>query len=374
MTLADIPLWLRSLLGVAGLAAGMAAHLALHPQRRHFSDAFDLLKSRPYVLLIGGVLLLAQKLAGSDGLHSLPDARATDWADWTGLAGSLTMQALTRFALLPHQVLAAWPAALLLPALLTVTLIHLARQPYRAGLRQKPRGGEFALLAALTLLFFIATAMETLIPPASLAEWQVNLLLFLRLAAVALFNAGIQIWLLRVTVRWLLPPPRRGARPAGNAWWELLGRWQVVLALGAFNLLWVALRFWLAVSSSSILPWLLVEWLLVFSALPVAIALTMPGGDFFQAGAHGLRLLGRSLAPWFGIGLTAVVILALALYADGVATTIPLTAPAVRFAVAAVSSFALAFIHIWLFLAVALMLLRRSSTIPPDSSMSRLPE
>lgn len=371
MNLADTPLWLRALLGVAGLAAGMAAHLALHPQRRQFSDAFDLLKNRPHLLLIGGALLLAERLAGSDGFHPLPDAGATDWSNWLRLAAPLAAQAATRFALLQHQALPAWPAALLLPALLTAALFHLARQPYRAGLRQRPRGGALALLAGMTLLFAIAAAMETLAPPAALTEWQVNLLLFLRLAAMALLTAGVQVWLLRVVARWLQPPPRRGARPAGNAWWDMLGRWPLVLALGGFNLLWIALRFWLAVSPSRVLPWLLVEWLLVFSALPAAVALAEPGDTFLQSGAASLRLLARALAPLFGIGLTAVVILALAAYSAGVAASLPLTALPIRLAVAAASSFALAFIHIWLFLTAALTLLRPSSTSPADSSPSR---
>ncbi len=358
VTLTDTPIWLRALLSVAGLAAGMAAHLAFHPQRRQFSEAFDLLKNRPHLLLIGGVLLLAQRLAGSDGFHALPDPQARDWGDWFALAWPLAAESLTGFATLLHQALPPWPAALLLPAGLTVALFHLARQPYRAGLRQRPRGGELGALAGLTIVLATAFAIEGVVPAAELSEWQLNLLLLARLLAVALLSAGMQIWLLRVILRWLMPPPRRGARPAGNAWWEMLGRWPLVLALAGFNLLWITLRYWLAASDSRLLPWLLIEWLLFFSGLPVAVALAAPGSSFLQAGAEGLRLLWRGLAALLGLALTSVVILALAGYADGVVAALCPDIPLLHWLVAAVSAFALAFIHIWLFLAAALSLLR----------------
>ncbi len=372
MNWADTPLWLRALLSVAGLAAGMAAHLTLHPQRRQFSEAFDLLKFRPHVLVIGGVLILAQRLAGTDGFHALPDPHATDWVDWTTLALPLAADSARRFLLLLHQALPPWPAALLLPAVLTVAVFHLARQPYRAGLRQRPRAGALAGLAALAVVFGTVTGIEKLAPHEQLSEWQVNLFLVARLAAMSLLTAGTQIWLLRVTVRWQQPPPaRRGPKPAGNAWWEMLGRWQLVLSLGAFNLIWIALRFWQVVAPPSrALSWLAAEWLLVFAALPVAVALADPGSSFFRAGGESLRRLGRALLPLLGVGLTAVVILALAAYADGVAATLPVGAPALRLALDTACAFALAFIHIWLFLAAALTLLKPFPTALSDSSPS----
>jgi hypothetical protein len=368
---ADTPLWLRALLGVAGLAAGMAAHLKWHPLRRQFSEAFDLLKFRPHVLVIGGTLILAQRLAGSDGLGPLPDPHDTNWMVWSGLALPLLIASAERFALLLHQALPAWPAALLLPAALTVALFHLARQPYRAGLRQRPRAGVLVLLAALAVILATVTGFEKLAPPELLREWQVNFFLVTRLGAISLLTAGTQIWLLRVVLRWQQPPARRSSKKAAsNAWWEMLGRWPLVLGLGAFNLIWIALRFWLLVAPSRVLPWLLLEWLLVFAALPVAIALAAPGNSFFRAGGESLRLLWRSLLPLLGLALTAVVILALAAYADGVAATLSIGAPALRLALDTACAFALAFIHIWLFLAAALTLLRHLPPAPSDSPPS----
>lgn len=370
MDWSDTPLWLRALLGVAGLAAGMALHLRLHPLRRQFSEAFDLLKFRPHVLVLGGALILAQRLAGTDGFLPLPDPQATDWADWSTLALPLLIASVERFALLPHQALPAWPAALLLPAVLTVALLHLARQPYRAGLRQRPRAGALALLAVLAIGFACATGLMKLAPPELLPEWLVNLILVARLLAVSLFTAGMQVWLFRVARRWQRPPARRGpAKPVSNAWWEMLGRWPLVLGLGAFNVFWIALRYWLQVTPSHPLPWLLVEWLLVFAALPAAVSLAAPGSSFFRAGGESMRMLWRSLLPLLGLGATAVVILALAAYADGIAAGLHVGSTILRLALDAACAFALAFIHIWLFLAAALTLLKHSppalSDLPP---------
>ena len=224
-------------------------------------------------------------------------------------------------------------------------------------------------MGALAVVLGTVTGIEKLAPPELLREWQVNLFLVTRLGAISLLTAGTQVWLLRVVLRWQQPPPaRRRPKPAGNAWWEMLGRWQLVLALGAFNLIWIALRFWQVVAPPSrALPWLAAEWLLVFAALPVAVALADPGSSFFHAGGESLRRLGRSLLPLLGVGLTAVVILALAAYADGIAATLNIGSPALRLALDAACAFALAFIHIWLFLAAALTLLRPVPPAPSDS-------
>lgn len=368
MNWADTPLWLRALLGVAGLAAGMGLHLRLHPRRRQFSEAFDLLKCRPHLLLAGGLLLWLHRWVGTDGFHALPDPQAVDWADWTALALPLATEAALQWLLHLHQVLPAWPAALLLPAALLVALFHLARQPYRAGLRQRPRAGALAGLALLALLLVTVTAIEKGLPTLVLSEWQVNLFLVARLAALAVMGAGLQIWVLRVVRRWQQPPPvRPSSKLASNAWWEMLARWPLVLGLGAFNSLAVALRSWVTLAPPSpLLPWLLAEWLLLFAALPAAVALAPPGRSFFRAGGEALRLLGSSLLPLLGVGSTSVVILALATYADGIAATWPVASPSLRLALDAASAFALAFIRIWLFLAAALTLFSHASPSTPD--------
>ena len=353
----------------------MGFHLRLHPRRRQFSEAFDLLKFRPHVLVIGGLLLFAHRWVGSDGFHALPDPEAVDWTDWSALALPLLAQSALHYLVLFQQALPVWPAALLLPAVLVVALFHLARQPYRAGLRQRPRAGALVGLALFALLLVTSTALEKSLPALALNEALVNLFLVARLAAVSLTGAGLQVWLLRVVLRWQQPPPaRQGSKPATNAWWETLARWPLVLALGAFNAIAVALRSWITLAPPSpLLPWLLAEWLLVFAALPAAIAQAPPGRSFFRAGGESLRLLGRALGSLLAVALTSVVILALATYADGIAASWPIANPALRLALDAASAFALAFIHIWLFLAAALTLLPSPTLSSPDPTPPRLP-
>ena len=97
--------------------------------------------------------------------------------------------------------------------------------------------------------------------------------------------------------------------------------------------------------------------LLFFAPLPVAIALATPGASFLSTGALALRLLAKAFLPLIGLTLTAITILALAHYAAGLLGSLaPSHLPGLAFHL--LIAFSLAFLHIWLFLTSALLLLR----------------
>jgi len=357
VSLPELPLWLWSLLCIAGLAGGMAIHLTFHPLRQDFSDALDLLRNQPRLILAGGLILYAHFTSGSDGFQPLPIRLADEWTNWTALAPSLLEEAATRFAMLLHQVLPPWPAVWLLPIILASSLWNLSRRPYRAGLRHRPRGGAWGLLVSLLVISTLVPLAELNIFAPNLPEALETLLVGARLLCLGLLTACLQLGALRLACLWQDPPAESTRSLFTTAWWQVLGRWRLLLPLAAFDVTWIALQSWSSLSPSHLVTWLLVEMLLFFAPLPVAIALATPEASFLSTGAHALRLLARAFLPLIGLALTAITILALAHYAAGLlGSLLPTHLPGSAFHL--LIAFSLAFLHIWLFLTSALLLLR----------------
>jgi hypothetical protein len=362
----ELPLWLWSLLCIAGLAGGMAIHLAFHPLRQDFSDALDLLRNQPRLIIVGGIILYAHLTSASDGFHPLPIRLADEWSNWTALAPSLLEEAATRFAMLLHQVLPPWPAVYLLPVVLASSLWNLSRRPYRAGLRHRPRGGAWATLLFLLFVACLVPLAELNVFAPQLPESIETFLVGARLLSMGLLTACLQLGALRLAALWQDPPSDTSKSLFSTAWWQVLGRWRLLLPLTAFDVTWIALQSWSSLSPSHLVTWLLFEMLIFFAPLPVAVALATPEASFFQTGAHALRLLARSFLPLVGLTITAIAILALAHYAAGLlGSLLPYELPGSAFHL--LIAFSLAFLHIWLFLTAALLLLRLGRTlIPPD--------
>jgi len=214
-------------------------------------------------------------------------------------------------------------------------------------------------LIALVAIVFLWMGGEWLLPQFDQSEITATLRLGGRVLMCALLTAVVQVGLVRIAVLWQLPRADSVKRDAQQAWWDVLGRWRQVLMLAAFNAVWMALNSWALLSGSSRSGWLLVEMLVFFAPLPVAVAITHRT-QFTQIGAQALGMLRQSVLALLGLGLTACAILALLLYANGILAELlrPWTQVSATFAV--FRAFSLAMIHNWLFLTAVLVLLRRA--------------
>lgn len=368
---AELPLWLWTVLAITGCAAGLFAHLHFHPLRQFFSDAFDLIKNQPRLIAISGLLILTSRWTLSDGFHLLTLFNTSDWSDWKYIAPQLLIASASDFARLLHQLYPAWPASLLLPVGLIGALWCLAKQPYRCGLKQRPRSGQITGLSIFTGLITVWAVTELIPADRSWPEWLETVLLALKLIALALFTGATQVWLIQIIILWLDPPPAPGRSLFVTAWWSLLGRWPLLVGLTAFNTVWIAMYSWTTRSTPPHLMLLMMEGLLFFSPLPVAIAAAPAGARFLAIGGNALRLLSRCWLALIGLALTGSALLLLIHYAEGLLRSSIQHWTLLYRLFEALHSFALALLHNWLFLTVALMMLRRAKapiTVPSHSS------
>ena len=185
-------------------------------------------------------------------------------------------------------------------------------------------------------------------------EWLLAARDALRLAFEALWTAGFQVWAARLLILWRRPETETSDGEAARAWRDLQGRWRQIIALTAFNAAWMSLRLWIHLER---LPWvelIILEMLLVFSPLPLFIALNSAETAFRTSGGQTLSLLGRALPSLLGLLVTAIALMALLLQTQVslrpmlVAAGLPPTAAALPFA------FMLAIARNWLFVAAGL--------------------
>ena len=367
---AEWPLWLWSLLCVAGLAIGMSLHLYLHPRRQDLSDALDLLKNQPRLVLLTGLAFWLNFVLASDGLDPLRADSELPWSQWRQIAPWLLQESVTHLAMLFHQVLPAWPLALLLPIGIARAMWNLSRHPYRSGLRTRPRRPEWLLLSLLLLVTAAVTITEATVRHTDLPESVETLLLAARLLSLAGFTAASQVWLLRLICRWLSPPQVETTPLVRLAWWDILGRWRLLLALVAFDAAWIALRSWIHLHPAPTADVVFVETLFFFAPLPTAVALLPPGSSFLAAGALTLSLLKRALPSLILLSLTSLVILALSLHAAGLFGSLLSVDSWFRLPFIVLRAFVLAFVHVWLFLALSIALMR---SLPATSPLSPFP-
>lgn len=309
----EIPLWLYLALCIAGLGVAMALHLALHPLRRHFSDGMDFLRTHRLPLVVIVTANFFSSWLRPPGA-ARPLAADESWWDQGGWLVFLK-EAATAVVLLFHQALPPWPAALLLPVWTVTAAVCLLRFPFRyqsAKPRMEQRLG-LAVLAVLSLAWS-AGRVFTLADPSS--PWSLHVGM---LAADALFMglavAAFQVWLARLVIDWADPSPDRRFGDAPGAMHECIRRWLPVLGLGVFNTVAMTFLEW-SESQDRWQRWsLVVEFLLLFAALPAAIALT--GGSFITAGGQALRAWLRRILPLIGFAISAAAMLWLAESAIG---------------------------------------------------------
>ena len=359
MPLPSLPIWLWAALCLAAMMGGLWLHLVLHPLRQQFSDALDILRLHPRLVAMGFVAFLSALLWGAADPR-LPGHHALEaWVDWSALLGPLVLDSAGHFALMLHQVEPMWPLALLLPVGLILQAWRIQSLPFRYGEGRTGAGmRNFALwgLAALSCLW---VALEALNLRELLPEWVHSVRSLLRSLGVALAAAGVQVWIIRLVAEWQMPQRTETVRDQATALDAVFARWRAVLVLGGFNALWMALFDWAQDSNLRIAPALVLEPLLFFAPLPIAVACE-EGLGLPEVGAQALRLIVRAFWALLGLAITCLALIMLLRYMVGTLGALVVGQGfAVKLAIQIVAAFSLATVHNWLFLAVALTLVQR---------------
>lgn len=357
----NLALWQSTALALLGFIAGLALHLRWHPLRRHLSDAWDLVRLRPVlVVLTAGAMLLATTTG-----EARPAAYTlTQLTDWREILLPLARDATAHLAVLPHALLPPWPLACLVPLALLFLTIRLWRWPYRYGER-RPGPEQKLILLAATLTGFAWLVLEGTSLRRMLPEGAETVRLGLRYLFTALAAAGMQVWLARFVIAWEKPSDTEAEHDAAAALEHTFARWQNVAALAGFNLLWMSWRLWQLSTPQSIGGWWWIELLLLFAALPVAVA-AVPG-HFFHQGAAALRILLRACVPLLLLAVTTLAVLLLAQYAAAMAHALCADAPLWRMLVPPLSALALAMLDCWLLLTALLIMLRHGFPRSPSA-------
>jgi hypothetical protein len=336
-----------TVLALLGLSAGLALHFRWHPLRREFSDAWDFLRLRqPLVLLVAGCLLF----------HPGPGRSLMELEDWQDLWPHLLREACAGTTQLFHELAPPWPLALVLPLLLVLLTVRVWRWPYRYGERV-PVPEQKLLLIGLSAAGLLWLGLEAAAWQAVYPEWLETVKLAARTVFAALTTAGVQVWLVRLVVAWERPPDTDAEGDAVTALEATFARWQSVVLLGGFDLLWMAWHAWRPEDTGPA-AWLLPEFWLLFAAVPVAVAVSSGKSAFWLTGAVALKALRRSLPVLAGYLISAVAVTMLGRYAAEMAQALGGTDGWLAWLVRGVSALALAMLRGWLCLAAILVMLR----------------
>lgn len=348
----NLPLWQSTALALLGFTVGLVLHLRWHPLRRHLSDAWDFVRLRPALIVwTAGSLLLATAF-GDSKPASYSIVQLSDWRD---LIVPLARDAVAHLALLPHVLIQPWPLACLMPLALAILTIRIWRWPYRYGQR-RPGPEQKITLLIVTLIGCGWLALEAAAVKRMMPEGAETVKLGLRYVFTALAAAGMQVWLMRFVIAWEKPQDTEAETDATAALEHTFARWQGVACLAGFDLLWMSWRQWQLSVPQSIGGWLWIELLLLFAALPLAVA-AVPG-HFLQQGAVALRILMRTAVPLLLLAVTALAIFILAHYAAAMGRALVADFVLWRVIVKVLEALVLAMLDCWLLLAALLLMLR----------------
>lgn len=353
--------WQTTALALLGCAAGLALHLRWHPLRRDLSDAWDCLRLRPALILwAAGAMLLTGVASGTER----PPYALAQITDWREMLVPLVRDAAAHLAVLPHAWLPPWPLACGVPVLLVFLTLRIWRWPYRYGERRPGPEQKFGLLT-VTLLSFVWLGVEISSARHMLGEGLEMVKLGLRYIFTALATAGMQVWLVRLVMAWEKPQDTDAGGDAAAALEHTFARWQGVACLAGFDLLWMSWRWWQVNTPQSIGTWWWVELLLLFAALPVAVA-AVPG-LFWHQGAAALRILGRALLPLVLLSITALAVFILTLYTVEMGRTLAAESQFWRMIALPLSALVLAMLDCWLLLTALLIMLRHGFPRSPSA-------
>lgn len=344
----ETSLWLHTIAAIAVAMGALWLHLRWHPQRQEFSEGWDFVTGLPWFTVLHAALLLLVQLTGSSLLSG--ELQPTDLTSWQTLSGPLLLQTLFEITTLQHSLLPDWPLALLLPAALSLLAWRVMRFPYRYGPRKQNPKERWLLLAA-TLLSWIWLAIEITRLSLPMPEWLEALRLALRLLFQAITMAFSQIALLRLIIAWAEPEHPDDQKDIGLAFDHTCARWRGISELAILDLLILFLQ-----STGGPAQWVLLELMLVFLALPAAIA-RVPG-PLPRQGMAALHAWRQAFFPLLCTLLTGLFILGLVRYTS--ATMLTFTGPESwqRSVLLPVHALVLATARNWVFLACVLTILR----------------
>lgn len=345
----ETSLWLHTAAAIAVVMGALWLHLRWHPLRREFSEGWDFVTGLPWFTVLHAALLLLAQFTGSSIL--LGQIAPADLASWQDIAGPLLLQSLFEIITLPHSLLPTWPLALLLPVALGLLTWRVMRFPYRYGPRKQNPAERWLLLAA-SLLSWIWLGLEITRLSLSMPEWLEALHLALRLLFQAITMAFSQIALLRLIIAWIEPEHPDDQKDLLLAFEHTCARWRGIAGLAVLDLLILLMQS----STGGPARWMLLELLLVFLALPAAIA-RVPG-PVSRQGMAALRAWRQGFFTLLGALFTSLCLLALVRYTS--ATMLTFTSPESwqRSVLLPVHALVLATARNWVFLACVLTLFR----------------
>lgn len=359
-----LSLWLWTVGCVAGFAAALVAHLRLHPMRQILSDACEFLYLHTWLVGVSGASILMLIATGHPFM--LPGENVANLMDWRDAAAPLAMDVAIQTAMLWHDAIPAWPLCLCLPVGLTYLLKRVSERPYQYGDRQLSEL-ERRVLLVLTSASWIWLVLELVAASGGVSVVTEFLRRTGRLMFSALGAAAFQVWLVRLAIRWEEPVEPSVARDASESLDQTLRRWRELLVLGLFNLVWMSWITFRPDVATRLSGWVLLEWLLFFSPLPVAVGRFR--GSWLGHGAACMTALGRAGLPLLGVFVTSTALLLLTVYAGGVFFEMAGEGWG-RLLVAPLHALAVATLRIWLLLAMILTLLRHGFRFSPASRPS----
>lgn len=350
-------LWLHTAAAIGVAMGALWLHLRWHPLRREFSEGWDFVTGLPWLTVLHAALLLMAQFSGTS--HLLGQLEPADLSTWQNLIRPLFTQTLFEISTLQHSLLPVWPWALLLPVALSHLTWRVMHFPYRYGPR-KQRPIERWLLLAVTVTSWAWLALEITRLVHLMPEWLEALRLGQRVIFQAIAMAFSQIVILRLIMAWIEPQHPDEQKDLGLAFEHTYARWRSIAGLALLDLLILLMED----TAGSLTHWILLEVMIVFLALPAAIA-RLPG-PLSRQGMSALLAWRRAFFAMLGVLLTGLFLVALVRYTS--ATMLTLTGPDTwqRSVLLPVHALVLATVRNWVFLACVLTLLRHG--LPSSST------
>lgn len=350
MDVTSTTLWMQTGLAFAGAVAGVMLHLSWHPLKRCLSEAWDLLTGMPWLIVLSAGLMLLAEAGGEVWLRS--PLSVNELLVWRDVAPDLLLASLVEYSRLFHGLLPVWPGALVLPLALLLLSWRVIRFPYRYGPRRQLPLERWLLIGGL-LICWVWLVMEVVAFKRAMPEWLETVRVGMRAIFGAVAMAFSQVMIIRLIIAWDQPEQPDDQKDLGLAMEHTFARWRGVAGLAILDLLWLLL---LGSGADGVSRWFLVEGMLLFLAVPVAVA--RDSGPMLSLGAAAMQMLGRALPAMIAVTLTGVAVLLLARYASGLLIGLVADSSWLMLVFMPVHALALATVRNWVFLASVLTLLR----------------
>lgn len=299
-------------------AGALWLHLRWHPQRREFSEAWDLVTGMPWLTVLHGMLLAAGQMMGEPWITGW--LTGVDVWTWRELAGPLFLGALMENVALQHSLLPVWPWALCLPVVLVLLSWRVIRYPYRYGPRRQQPVEKWLLAGGMVISWGWLVLEMVAVRHTAAPEWLEGLRLGLRVIFQAVTMAFTQVALARLVIAWMEPEQPDDQKDLGLAIEHTFARWRGVAGLAVLDLLILLLQA-ASITGGTPVPraggvvfWVMLEVMLVFLLFPAAVA-RVPGSWVMQ-GMAALRGWVHGGARLLGVLISGVFLLAVVRYAS----------------------------------------------------------